>query len=119
MALISCPECGSEVSDKAPTCPKCGVPLASAPKEVLIHFDRVGGQLFNIGVSVASGGQVVASGKQGETLRVPCTERMEIEVKVKGSFGKARGVIEPGERYNVRPRRGAVYLERVDQIAGI
>jgi zinc ribbon protein len=30
VALIACPECGSEVSDKAPTCPKCGVPIAPA-----------------------------------------------------------------------------------------
>ena len=28
MALISCPECGREVSDQAPTCPHCGTPIA-------------------------------------------------------------------------------------------
>lgn len=27
MALIKCPECGKEISDKAPSCPQCGVPL--------------------------------------------------------------------------------------------
>ena len=83
-----------------------------------MHFARVSGQVFNIGVSVSSRGRVIASGKQGETLRVPCTEPTEIEVKVKGSFGKAKGTVEPGERYNVKPRRGGVYLEKVDQIAG-
>ncbi|WP_462321298.1 zinc ribbon domain-containing protein [Halochromatium sp.] len=34
MALIDCPECGRQVSDRAPTCPQCGVPIAipaSAP----------------------------------------------------------------------------------------
>ena len=36
MALISCPECGKEVSDKAPTCPNCGVPIA---RPVLSHED--------------------------------------------------------------------------------
>ncbi len=30
MALIACPECGREVSDKAPTCPGCGAPIAGA-----------------------------------------------------------------------------------------
>ncbi|TVQ74116.1 MAG: zinc ribbon domain-containing protein [Chromatiaceae bacterium] len=29
MALIECPECGREVSDKAPTCPGCGAPIAA------------------------------------------------------------------------------------------
>jgi hypothetical protein len=27
MAMISCPECGKQVSDKAETCPNCGYPL--------------------------------------------------------------------------------------------
>lgn len=29
MPLINCPECGKQVSDKAPTCPNCGFPLNS------------------------------------------------------------------------------------------
>lgn len=118
MALIPCPECGSEVSDRAPTCPKCGVPIASAPKEVLIHFRR-SGQLLNIGCSVSSGGRVIAKGKQGDTLRVPCSEPIEIEVKVNGWFGKPKLVVNPGERFNAKPRRGGFFLERVDHIAGI
>lgn len=28
MALINCPECGREISDKAPACPGCGVPVS-------------------------------------------------------------------------------------------
>lgn len=32
MALIDCPECGGQVSDRAPTCPHCGVPIASSAK---------------------------------------------------------------------------------------
>jgi len=31
MALIKCPDCGSEVSDAAPACPKCGRPIAAPP----------------------------------------------------------------------------------------
>jgi hypothetical protein len=27
MALINCPECGTQVSDKAISCPKCGHPM--------------------------------------------------------------------------------------------
>lgn len=29
MALIECPECKNQISDKASACPKCGVPIAS------------------------------------------------------------------------------------------
>ena len=28
MAIIKCPECGKDVSDKAPFCPHCGVKIA-------------------------------------------------------------------------------------------
>lgn len=30
MALMRCSDCGNEVSDQAPACPKCGRPIASA-----------------------------------------------------------------------------------------
>lgn len=39
MALIKCPECGREVSDRATACPNCGYPIAemeaAAPQEVI------------------------------------------------------------------------------------
>lgn len=31
MALIKCPECGKEISDKAVSCPNCGNPIAQVP----------------------------------------------------------------------------------------
>ena len=33
MALIKCPECGKEISDKAHSCPKCGCPIAEEKTE--------------------------------------------------------------------------------------
>jgi uncharacterized membrane protein YvbJ len=33
MALIKCPECSKEVSDKAPSCPHCGSPIAAAREQ--------------------------------------------------------------------------------------
>ncbi len=35
MALIKCPECGKEVSDKAPSCTQCGFPIAEKPETSL------------------------------------------------------------------------------------
>lgn len=31
MSLITCPECGKLISDKAVACPQCGNPIASGP----------------------------------------------------------------------------------------
>lgn len=35
MALINCPECGKEISDKAPSCPNCGCPISAMPFQTL------------------------------------------------------------------------------------
>lgn len=39
MALIRCPECGKEISDRAVSCPNCGCPIADAPINGCIHFN--------------------------------------------------------------------------------
>lgn len=39
MALIKCPECTHEISDKAIQCPYCGYPLAKILASKRIHID--------------------------------------------------------------------------------
>jgi lipoprotein signal peptidase len=34
MALINCNECSNKVSDKAPSCPKCGSPIANIQETI-------------------------------------------------------------------------------------
>lgn len=38
MALINCPECKREISDKANTCPNCGNPI-NDPKPIIVKKD--------------------------------------------------------------------------------
>ena len=33
MALIKCPECGKEISDKTKKCPECGYPIKKLNKK--------------------------------------------------------------------------------------
>ena len=35
MALISCPECGKQISDKASSCPHCGNPMNPQPQQIV------------------------------------------------------------------------------------
>lgn len=39
MALIKCPDCGTDVSDAAPACPKCGRPIAREPAQAVEASD--------------------------------------------------------------------------------
>ena len=38
MALIKCPECGTEVSDKAAACPKCAYPIQQAQEQKIVEM---------------------------------------------------------------------------------
>lgn len=47
MPLIHCPDCTTEVSDKAPVCPRCGCPL-SAQKSLLTKDLGMGGLIYTL-----------------------------------------------------------------------
>ncbi len=42
MALIPCPECEQDVSDRALACPHCGFPVAEAINQELVELTGVG-----------------------------------------------------------------------------
>ena len=46
MAIINCPECGKEISDKAETCIYCGYPLKEPMKEEALKKEVSGKELF-------------------------------------------------------------------------
>ena len=116
MALIACPECDKEVSDKAPTCPNCGVPLA-VPVDALVHVTQKRGKATRFKCQIYVDGAVVAAGRTGDTLRIPCAEPVDIAVRIQGVSYKHQ--IAPGERWVLRPRPlVGRYFEQVEQIIG-
>jgi hypothetical protein len=62
MALISCPECGNEISDKAVSCPSCGVPISDDNKTSKdgphISVTRTGAKWEGIGFLLIVGGMI-------------------------------------------------------------
>ena len=51
MALITCPECGKKISDKAASCPDCGCPASefkkpSVPEDTRSELDRIADEIF-------------------------------------------------------------------------
>ena len=65
MALISCTECGKEVSDKASSCPGCGAPIAlserttPAPQQH-VKVTRSGGAWEGVGFLAIVAGVIAA-----------------------------------------------------------
>lgn len=67
MALIKCPECGKEFSDKASACPNCGCPISEIKKQkeedvfnlqlegsYSLKYDGENIEIYNSGISVFS-----------------------------------------------------------------
>ena len=69
MALIACLECGAEISDKAPSCPRCGVPLLTESK--LIVAAPAQAFLVSPKIRVELDGREVARLKKGELAEFP------------------------------------------------
>lgn len=47
MALINCPECNKEISDKAISCPNCGYPLNQKPTDESCEYNVIITKLFD------------------------------------------------------------------------
>lgn len=58
MALITCPDCKKEVSDKAPNCPGCGRPMSSFSSKS-VQTKRKGGKYEAIGFLLIVSGMIM------------------------------------------------------------
>lgn len=95
MALIKCPECGKEISDKAAACPNCGTPIAD--KKIPVHFERkrAFGGSANTGTVYVDGNAVGSAGNGAsfDVMLTPGMHSVQIEAKLHGiaGNGSARG----------------------------
>jgi uncharacterized membrane protein YvbJ len=69
MALISCSECGKQVSDKAASCPNCGAPISAVSPVSLnpqshTYVTRTGAKWEGIGFVLIVIGLVMAIASQ-------------------------------------------------------
>lgn len=108
MALIKCPECGKEISDKAKSCPGCGCPISSSTKIVKIKLpkteqmaDGFVGLFTSKATKIIANAQIIWSGKHGETASFEIDEPTTITIDL-GTWGNpVTGEIEPGHKYNL------------------
>lgn len=108
MALIKCPECNTEVSDKATACPKCGYPFQKVLQQEIMarsayfSFGYVVGHIFNTGCYIYDeNGNELASCEQGQSTSFRCDKPMTVQIKMSGYFGKPTIEVIPGGIYEV------------------
>lgn len=116
MAMIKCPECGKEISDRAIACPNCAFPIAEAKNDGLIRIKL--GTIKGIGlsgkqnVSISSNDCVLWVGIIGQIAEIKVKDVIDINIKYHLSAmhygGSCNGTIDPnkGNKYCVLARKG-------------
>lgn len=107
MALIKCPECGKEISDKANSCPNCGCPIVEPSKEGTVKIKIPNVDLGILGimssrqVSIVTGeGITVWMGEHGQTAVFKIEKPTNVTIDI-GKWGNPiTGYVEPNRKYN-------------------
>lgn len=110
MALIKCPECGKEISDKATACPNCGCPMADMVTSGVVKIrlprteqmaDGFVGLFSSKAASISSNGKALWSGKHGETASFTLEKPTKIVINL-GTWGNpVEGTVEPRKKYEL------------------
>lgn len=115
MALIRCPECEREVSDRASACPNCGFPLAEIVTSGIVKIklprteqfaDGWAGIFASKDASITENGKTIWSGKHGETASFAIDEPIEITIDLGGFANPIDGTVEPKKKYELVPDYG-------------
>ncbi|MCI2068580.1 MAG: zinc ribbon domain-containing protein [Bacilli bacterium] len=123
MAIIKCPECGKEISDKAKACPNCGYPISSANDGIVkIKFQMFVngfGNHANQKVIVKVGKKIIWKGRSGQVAELKFDKATSVLIRYKGSLtgnrGTVKGIIDPSKstRYNVNAEHGILFTRLV------
>lgn len=129
MAMIKCPECGNQISDKAKVCIHCGCPIEELAPSGIVKIKvsvlkSPTGFNGNQDVSILAGDKTLWEGKSGEVAELYFDGPTNITVKYHLSLmhygGECSGTIDPAKskKYNVSARQGfmstKLVLQQVD-----
>ena len=108
MALVLCPDCGTEVSSLAEKCPRCGCPIAKKEinKKVKIKIPYLKSTWLNVAlpVEIVSGSKVLWEGKSANIATFEIDKPQSIIIRTKGNKGfhnPINGTIAPGLKYSI------------------
>ena len=110
VAMIKCPECGKEISNRAKMCPICGFPIENEFYGGIVKIklprtqeiaDGFVGLLISKDVSIYSKGKVIWSGQQGQTASFSIDEPIMISIDLGWWGNVVSGWVEPQHKYEL------------------
>lgn len=123
MAMMKCPECGNDVSDKAKTCIHCGFPISSLTPIQGTAIIKVGKlDTTNLWAKAtiidADTGAEIAKVRQGESFTIKVDKAMNIKVKFGPMMKAATATLNPNERvkYLLDRQTFSLFLTKIDVI---
>lgn len=109
MALIRCPECGREVSDRAAACPNCAAPIKFS-NTIKIKFSLPSNLPGAVGRTISvfdkEDRKLIWQGTRGQTATITITRDIRIDIMVSAAMGRTAMVecpqsVSPGKKYNL------------------
>ena len=82
MALIKCPECGTEVSDKAVACPRCAYPISEMANKGKVRIKVYPQSEYYVqqNVTISSNGRLLWQGKTGEIAELVVDNPIRVQI---------------------------------------
>lgn len=103
MALIKCPECGSEASDRAAACPRCGFPIQQIKTANLIRVKMPGslpGGMFGFWrVTRKDTSELIGKAAQKSIIEFESDKTVDLEIRAPGAFKGFEFSVSPGKKY--------------------
>lgn len=109
MALIKCPECGREISDKAKSCIHCGCPLSDIVTSGVVRIKMPNNivegllVLFSSRRAAVVGPQdkILWEGKHGENASFTIDAPTKVTIDLGGWANAVEGTVYPNRRYTL------------------
>lgn len=111
MALITCPDCGKQVSDMAPACPNCGRPLKTPQQDRKVRIALPNTNVLSGGglasafikkdASVSSNGRTLWSGSHSQVATFDVDGPTEVTIDLGSMANSTTGTVKPGHKYQL------------------
>ena len=100
MALISCSECGKQISSLAKSCPNCGCPIVSNVGIVSIKMPKYKNSMFiSTKISIFDDtGKAVWEGRQGQVAQFHVEKPTNIQIKM-SMANPIKGTVFANKKY--------------------
>ncbi|MFT4005228.1 MAG: zinc ribbon domain-containing protein [Lacrimispora sp.] len=118
MALIKCPECSKEISDKAKSCPNCGCPLEEITTSGIVRIKMPNDIVVGLAGLFASrdaivkdsNGNILWSGKHGDNASFNIDGPTDIVIELGGLASQTVGTVEAKRKYCLVEDKGVHWV---------